>query len=546
VVVQLIDEQGEMVSEQTAKIPADNRDAAFRFQFRPKQPGVSFYRLQVVAADEKAQLENPASSKEATMANNRRLVAVDRGQGPYRVLYIAGRPNWEFKFLRRAVEEDQQVELVGQIRIARREAKFDYRSRYGESRNALFRGFDQTGDDTESYDRPVLVRLGTRDDAELRDGFPKTEELLYPYHAIVLDDVEAEFFTQEQLTLLSKFVSERGGGLLMLGGQESFQKGNYHRTPVGDLLPIYLDRAVEGPVQSAYKLSLTREGWLQPWVRLRSNEADEERRLSAMPAFKTLNRVRGIKPGASVLAMVSDASGTAHPALVAQRFGAGRSAALLVGDAWRWQLRQESGADDLEKAWRQLVRWLVADVPGRVSLEAAPEPGNPQQAVKLHVRVRDEKYKPQDNAGVQVAIRGPQAESEPLVLQAEPAAEEAGLYQAVFVPREPGAYRAEATVSDETGAEVGKASSGWTSDPAAEEFRTLRPNRPLLEKLAADTGGEVIELADLESFVRGLPSRKMPITEPTLFPLWDQWYVFLFAIGCLVSEWGLRRWRGLA
>ena len=41
------------------------------------------------------------SSTEQTLANNSRLVVVDQGGGPYRVLYVSGRPNWEFKFLQR-------------------------------------------------------------------------------------------------------------------------------------------------------------------------------------------------------------------------------------------------------------------------------------------------------------------------------------------------------------------------------------------------------------------------------------------------------------
>ncbi len=56
-----------------------------------------------------------------------------------------------------------------------------------------------------------FVRLGVEED-ELRSGFPKTEEVLFAYHAIILDDVEASFFSQAQMLLLRQFVAERGGG----------------------------------------------------------------------------------------------------------------------------------------------------------------------------------------------------------------------------------------------------------------------------------------------------------------------------------------------
>ena len=280
---------------------------------------------------------------------------VDRGQGPYRILYVAGRPNWEYKFLHRALEEDKQIQLVGLIRIARREPKFDFRGRPGESSNPLFRGFgNQSKEEIERYDQPVLVRLNTRDATELIGGFPKTAEELYAYQAVIVDDLEAEFFTRDQMTLLQKFVSERGGGFLMLGGAESFHQGKYERTPIGDMLPFYLDHVAEMKPPTNLHLTLTREGWLQPWARLRSNEAEEKSRLDAMPGFQVLNPVRDIKPGASVVATVQDETGRNLPALAVQRFGNGRVAALMVGDLWRWGLHDE-GSRILQEAIKSKV-----------------------------------------------------------------------------------------------------------------------------------------------------------------------------------------------
>ena len=87
-----------------------------------------------------------------------------RGAGPYRVLYVSGRPNWEFKFLRRAIDEDKEVELIGLVRIARRQPKFDFRSARAQSTSPLFDGFDHPDPDTaERQDQPVLIRLGTHD-----------------------------------------------------------------------------------------------------------------------------------------------------------------------------------------------------------------------------------------------------------------------------------------------------------------------------------------------------------------------------------------------
>jgi uncharacterized membrane protein len=460
---------------------------------------------------------------------------------------VAGRPNWEYKFLNRAVQEDTQVQLVALIRAAKREPKFDFRGR-GESSNPLYRGFDNKDDTTERYDQPVLVRQNTRDDMELRGGFPKTAEDLFGYQAIILDDLEAEFFTPDQMTLLQKFVSERGGGFLMLGGQECFQQGLYDRTPIGDLLPVYLDAAAEAKPSTQYRLTLTREGWLQPWARLRTTETDEKSRLAEMPPFEVLNPIRRIKPGASVVSTVTDPSGKTYPALVAQRFGRGRAAALLVGDLWLWGMQDAERHRDLDKAWRQMMRWLVADVPNRIDLQIEPISGDPNQAVQLQVRVRTPQFQPQEDAAVTFAVqrRDNGTNTPPIHLTAEPSNQEPGLYQATFVPRENGAYQVNAAVTNAVGAELGRVQTGWTTDLTADEFRALNPNRSLLAGLARQTGGALVPAANLEAFVRTLPNRKAPITESYSLPAWHQPLFFLFALACLVAEWGLRRWKGLA
>ena len=106
--------------------------------------------------------------------------------------------NWEYKFLQRAVLADDQIQLVGLIRVAKQEPKFDFRGRVGESSNPLFRSFgNQSKVETERYDQPVLVRLNTRDEVELRGGFPKMAEELYSCHAVIVDDLEAESIAQK-------------------------------------------------------------------------------------------------------------------------------------------------------------------------------------------------------------------------------------------------------------------------------------------------------------------------------------------------------------
>ncbi len=564
VTAQVIDETGAIVKQETQAFTSDNSPLPFRFQIRPTKPGLSFYEVRVRTEDEAKQSDGPwkpyplvseikgssstiqPSSIEATQANNRRLIAVDRGSAKYRVLYLCGRPNWEYKFLRRAIESDEQVQLTAIIRIAKKEPKFEWRSKAGEVSNPLFRGFDGKTEETERYDQPVLVRLNTKTPDEFREGFPKLVEDLYQFHAVIIDDLEAEFFSPDQLALLERFVTERGGGLLMLGGAESFRQGGYEKTPISRMLPISLSSVAANAVPVGYRLSLTRDGWLQPWARLRSTETEEQTRLTEMPAFQTLNRTAIVKPGATVIAEVVDSTGQKYPAMAVQPFGRGRCAAMLIGDLWRWQIDRtdaQRDKDDLGKAWRQTLRWLIADVPDRIELNTVAKDDLGQPLMRLEARVRTKEFQPQDNASVNVSLQLPDGTT--VTQSAEPSLQEAGLYESTFAARQAGRYRAAVDVIGGDGQPLGHSETGWCSDPAADEFARVTPNQELLEQIAKATAGEIVEVSGLDAFVRSLPNRQAPLTEAYTTPVWHHPWMLASIVTCLCGEWALRRWKGL-
>jgi uncharacterized membrane protein len=514
-------------------------DATFSWQ--PRGVGVRFYEV-TAQADAKA-------GPEATLLNNRRTAVIDRGRAAYRILYVSGRPNWDYKFFNRALAEDPQLQMIGLIRVARREPKFEFKGRAGEATNPLFRGFGRSEDETARYDQPVLVRINARDEAELRSGFPRSAEELFAYDAVVVDDLEAAFFSTDQQALLRRFVAERGGGLLMLGGPESLDHGGYDKTVLAATLPFYLDRSPRPDHAGDLKWKLTREGWVEPWARVRPLESDERVRLGQMPPFQVLNPLSGIKPGATVLATVTDKHGTEFPALAAQSFGSGRVAAMPVGDLWRWGMLGETERADLEKFWRQLSRWLVSNVPSRVTLRA--EPSAEDGRVRLRVTARDAEYRPLESGTVRVTLRriaAPGQKSDGFsqaTVQADPVPDQPGVFSAAFNASDAGAYLAEAEVLDSLNKPVGRAEAGWVNDPASAEFQSLEPNWTLLAELARRTGGEVLTLDALRGVAERLSQRPAPAEEVWSYPVWHRSGIFLLVLACFLTEWGWRRWKGL-
>ena len=107
IVAIVADETGKEVERQQMLATGDGKPLSFRFQFRPERKAcTSIKSMRFAASDEKkgraSRRTTTPSTGEQTLANNSRLVVIDQGGGPYRVLYVSGRPNWEFKFLRRA------------------------------------------------------------------------------------------------------------------------------------------------------------------------------------------------------------------------------------------------------------------------------------------------------------------------------------------------------------------------------------------------------------------------------------------------------------
>ena len=509
-----------------------------RLQLSAMPPGISFLKVGIRQSAEK-----PA--EELTDRNNEKQISVNRGSGPYRILYVSGRPNWEYKFLRRSLAMDSEIELVGLIRIAKREPKFEWRGRTGESSNPLFRGFrSEIPEETRKYDEPVLVRLNVSDASELRDGFPKSaEDLFDTYKAIIIDDLEASFFTQEQQELIDQYVSRRGGTLLMLGGQESFQPGLWENTPIGRVLPVYLDKIRNGPPSLEAAFNLTREGWLEPWMRLRSSKDEETNRLAYMTPFFAVNQVSAIKPGASILSTVIDSERRTFPAIITQRFGEGKSAAVTIADFWRWGMKDAEQQENLARSWRQLVRWAINEVPSRVELEKEEVNSGPLPLTKLSVRVQTKTFDPQDDATVILTVSHQDGETS--TLSAEPSLTDPGLFTAEYASENPSGYRVQASVLDGEGEEIGTDEIARTINPEADEFAKLGPNQSTLERIAADTGGEMLRLDELAELPALLKTLDLPISEVRQRPLWHTPWLFLIALACFLGEWVLRRRQGI-
>src|SRR4029453_13040464 len=124
-----------------------------------------------------------------------------------------------------------------------------------------------------------FVQAGADRSAALTSGFPARRQDLFAYDAVAIANVEGDYFTRAQLTMLSDFVAERGGGLLVLGGR-SFAKRGLSGTPLEEVLPVELNDRLGGLVRTSLalgatpahnKMMLTDDGESHPIMRIGSS-----------------------------------------------------------------------------------------------------------------------------------------------------------------------------------------------------------------------------------------------------------------------------------
>ena len=286
------------------------------------------------------------------------------------------------------MDEDDELNLVGLVRIAKREPKFTFLGRSGERTNPLFRGF---GNQTRRSGRAIR-RAGADSPGHGGQGRAARRFSAGCRRPVSLSRDHSRRHRGRRSSSRTSFRCcssssvARGGGLSCSAARNRSAKAAISaRRSAKCCRCISIATRRRRHAGDSYRLRLTREGWLQPWVRLRSNEQDETKRLADDARFQD-GRIGSMRssPGRRCWPKWRSRAAKSQPALVVQPFGRGRVGAVLISDLWRWNLqRKDHKESDLDKAWRQTVRWLVSDVPQPVEVETRRRPARRCPAWRL-------------------------------------------------------------------------------------------------------------------------------------------------------------------
>lgn len=465
-------------------------------------------------------VEIPVADGELAAENNVRSVLVPAQTGRRTILMVEGAPGYEHSFLKRALAQDPGLDVDAVVR----------------------KGQNDDGRDT------FYVQAAPGRVAALASGYPAKRSELFVYDAIIFGNVEAGFFTRDQLELTAAFVAERGGGLLVLGAR-SFERQGLSGTPLEEVLPIDLtDRRAAVALASnpldpvlPNSAALTADGALHPATRLAVSTDESRRRWAQLPALASVVPMGGPRPGAQVL-VVAAGGGARQPLIAAQRYGQGRSLAFGGEASWRWRMLRPATDLSYETIWRQLARWITAGAASPVTI-AALTPTVPGVTERISVTVRDEDFAPVANAEVSLALTAPNGESRSLT----PALSnpQGGRYAVAARFDQPGVYRLEATAM-RGGTRIGGTSRQVLVGGADLEMSQPRLNEAVLRRLAGETKGQYLPAARAGDLPALLRESRVAAGVPGQRDLWHNGWSLLAIVSLLAGEWVSRRRAGLS
>ena len=498
-----VEDEGRIVGSQQVTFPNDGSPATARVRATASEAGPRAFKFKVTPQPD-----------EVVAQNNVRDALIDVRDNREKILYFEGEPRFEMKFLRRAVVDDKNLQVVALQRTA--DNKF--------------------------------LRIEVDNPDELLGGFPKTREELFSYRGLIIGSVEAGAFTGDQLQMIADFVDRRGGGLLMLGGARSFGEGGYGGTPVADALPLQIDpktRASEPAELARLKVLPTRAGESHASTQIGKSEAASLARWKDLPQVTSVNAPLTPKAGATVLLNGTDERGRTQPVLTWQQYGRGRAVALTLQDTWQWQMHASISLEDQthENYWRQMLRWLVDGVPGVVDVRAQSDRVEPGEAVTIEATVVDPTYVELNDATVLAHVVRPGGSTTDVQLQWT--GERDGQYRGTFISSEAGSYEV-AVDASRSSKVIGSGKIYVRAGASDAEYFDPTMHEGPLRRIADETGGRYYTPDTVAGIAEDVRYAGRGVTSVEERELWNMPIILVALMGLICAEWGYRRAVGLS
>jgi uncharacterized membrane protein len=485
--------------EETIRLGNDQPQVV-ELQFKPTEVGT--LDLQIEATPQAGELDD---------ADNVRLAQVSVLDAKIAVLYVDGYPRWDYRYIKNEMIRDTTVDI-----------------------SCLLTSADPTF--AQEGDKPIR-------------RFPESIQELLEYDVVLFGDVDPRQFSETQLQLVSEFVAKKGGGFGMVAGPR-YSPLAFRNTPIEPILPVSLARVQpdEGqPIVQGFRPIVTKLGVSSGIFRfLTDRDANARFLKDEWPPVFWFSKGVAVKAGVGEVYAEHPTEmgpdGRKAPVIVFGRFGAGRTLFSAVDDSWRW--RFYTGENVFDTYWVQTFRQLAR---GRklgqrrisfASLRPTYEVGS-----RVHVSLR--LLDPQLGQQLPEQIRVDVTDAGNALVRQENLVRQEGqsdLYVATWTADRVGNF-----VVKLPPIAGGVESIQLPLEVSVPRLELVQPqvDKPMLNRLAAETLGQVVSLDRARELPGLIPSAAKTIPVQAEQQIWDAPIAMIAIVSLLIAEWIARKMKGL-
>ena len=501
----------DLLSERIVDFIPGQTQASVKFEFVPEETGEESYTVQIDPLME-----------EQILKNNLTRFSMRVIRDKIRVLQVVGNPSWDQRFLRKHLKKNPNVDLISFF-ILRTNASVH----------------------VAAQDELSLIPFPTQE---------LFEERLGSFDLMIFQDFTYLGYRMKRYLPLIRDYVKRGGGFMMIGGDQSFSGGRYAGTPIEEILPFQLPPNGKDQVNlGAFKATLSASGMRHPITALSLVQEENQTLWSNLPSLEGTNRLGKLKKEAQVLAWRPASNKLAKtPLIVASPIGKGRSLVIATDSLWRWALSPEAidndqGSRAYHRLWSNSIRWLIRDPAlNPLQVKADRDRYRVKQNLSITAQSLDESYQAIEGSLITLRIEdiSKGSANAKLVKEYQGRSSESGeLHFSWQAPKE-GVYRVLAR-SSQQGTEQEAQDLFVVAEDLA-ELKDPQPRPDLLQAISQHSGGQSLQIdGSWDSLKRRSPAVTQ-INRREDIALWATWWALLLAIMIPSIEWGLRRRWGLS
>jgi hypothetical protein len=454
---------------------------------------------------------------EAIAQNNQATRQVNIVDDYLRLMYVAYEPTWEWRFVKEVFHRDKLVGMAG------------------------FRTFLSSSDPRVRESNSLFLPTLT----------PKRGDF-FANDVLFLDDMPRSALSDRFCDLTKQFVSQLGGGLVVIAGPR-FGPRELYQTPLADMLPVIIDPNAEmrsAPDRPEFRPRLTPHASRYSFMQLGGDAAESSRAWDNLGKLPWYQPVAMPHPQAEVLLehptdKCADGK-TPQPLIAIRPYGKGGAGEVVwIGFNEMWRLRRLYGEKYYRQFWSQLIYRLgmshVLGAEKRFVVSLDQPQYRAEDKVTVSVEAYDEHYEPLTDE--KLAERGLSAElivpaqagtrTQPLVAPML----HKGLFELQFPVTAVGSYSLR--VKDPI---TGKLSEQRfeVSALSAERRRGVRDQQLQLE-LAQATGGKSYDLTTVDRLPQDLKLKPTSEQVTQNCALWATPLWFVAVVLLMLGEWIIRK-----